>query len=209
MLRRSTAITCVLVFAMAAPAAAQNWETPTFFSPRPHDDIGVYLTKPESGDWGVQGIWRQSAGINLGVRGGIGGHSDDRSILIGAELFGPISLEGTERLWLAWVTGIGASFNGVTQLRVPLGVSAGFSIGVEDGAVITPYVHPRAALDIATFETADGDDETDTDFDVDVDLGADLELAGRWIIRVGYKVGGDDVIGFGFAFKTGRGVEVR
>jgi hypothetical protein len=209
MLRRSIGIAGAFVLAVASPALGQPWDTPTFFSPRPHDDLGVYVIKPEVGDWGVIGIWRQSAGINLGVRGGIGGNSDDRTVLIGAELYGPIAFEGTSPLAFAWVTGIGASFNGVTSLRIPLGVSIGASLGPEGGAVLTPYIHPRAALDISTFERADGDEETDTDFDVDLDIGADLDIAGRWVIRAGYKIGDNDTFGLGLGFKLGRGAEVR
>jgi hypothetical protein len=209
MLRRSIGVACALFVGIASPAFGQHWDTPTFFSPRPHDDLGVYALKPEIGDWGVVGIWRQSGTINLGVRGGIGSNGDDRTVLIGAELFGPLNLEGVSPLALAWVTGIGASFDGVTSLRIPLGVTVGVPLGPEGGAVLTPYVHPRAALDISTFERVDGDEETDTDFDVDVDLGADLDIAGRWVIRAGYKIGDNDTFGLGFAFRMGRSVEVR
>lgn len=209
MLRRSMGVAGALALAAASPALGQHWDTPTFFAPRPHDDLGVYAIKPEVGDWGVVGIWRQSAGINLGIRGGIGGGSGDRTVLIGAELYGPITLEGAAPLALSWVTGIGASFDGVTSLRIPVGVSVGAALGPEGGAVLTPYIHPRAALDISTFERADGSEDTDTDFDVDVDVGADLELAGRWVIRAGYKIGDNDTFGFGIGFKMGRGAEVR
>ncbi len=209
MLRRSIAVAGACALGLVSPAFGQAWDTPTFFSPRAHDDLGAYVIKPEAGDWGVIGIWRQSGGINLGVRGGVGGDSDDRTVLIGAELFGPLSFEGTSPLAFAWVTGIGASFDGVTSLRIPLGVSIGASLGPEGGAVLTPYIHPRVALDVSTVELANGEEETDTDFDVDLDLGADLDIAGRWILRAGYAIGDNSVFGIGLAFRTGRGVEVR
>lgn len=208
MLKRSFGLALCTAVLIAGPVQAQHWETPTFFSPRPHSDLGVYITKPENGDVGVQGIWRQSAGINLGVRGGIGGDSDDRAVLIGAELFGPIELQGADPVAIYWVTGIGASFNGVTSLRIPAGASVGLRLGPEGGFVLVPYVHPRVTFDLVTFEIAD-ETETETEFDVDVDIGADLELAGRWVLRAGYKVGGNDVFGFGLAFRMGRGAEVR
>lgn len=209
MFGRSTILASVLAMVAAGPVFAQPWDTPSFFSPRPHDDIGVYAINPEFGDWGVIGIWRQSAGINLGVRGGIGSTGDDRTVLIGAELYGPIEIQGARPLALSWLTGIGASFDGVTALRVPVGVSVGVPIGARDGFVITPYIHPRAALDFSTFEDADGDEETDTDFDVDVDIGADLELGTRFVIRAGYRIGDNDTFGIGIGFRTGRGAEVR
>ncbi len=207
MLRRSIGLAATFVLLAAGPGLAQSWETPTFFSPRPHDDLGAYIVKPDYGDWGVQGIWRQSAGINLGVRGGIGGRSGDRTVLIGAELFGPLSLEGTAPLSLYWVTGIGASIDGVTRLRIPVGVSVGVPLG-SGGTMITPYVHPRVAFDVKTSETANGD-ETDTDIEIDIDIGADFEIADRWVLRFGYRLGSNDVLGIGFAFRVGRGVSVR
>lgn len=206
MLRRMTGI--ALGLALAAPAAAQSWEAPTFFAPRPHNDLGVYLTFPDGGDVGVVGIWRQSSGINLGVRGGVGGYSDDRSILIGAELFGPVQLSAIEPLALYWVSGIGASIDGTTALRIPAGVSVGMAFG-SGNTVITPYVHPRVAFDLVTFETSDGDDETDTDLNFDVDIGADLEIGDRFIVRAGYTFGSVDVLGLGAAIRLGRTAVVR
>ena len=63
------------IFLLVLPAAgrAQHWETPTFFAPRPADDIGAYLVDTEGGDIGLAGIWRQSGNVNLGVRAD---HSD-------------------------------------------------------------------------------------------------------------------------------------
>lgn len=207
MLRRSAGLAAALVVLTAAAAQAQHWESPTFFSPRPHDDLGVYLIKPEHGDWGVIGIWRQSAGINLGVRGGIGGTSDDRTILIGAELFGPIALNAPP-LALSWVTGIGASFNGVTALRVPLGVSIGAPLGTDGGVMFTPYAHPRVALDVLAYDVGD-EEETDTEFNVDVDLGVDISITPQFAVKVGYTVGDRSVFGVGAAFRLGRGATVR
>jgi hypothetical protein len=198
----------LLAVGVATPAAAQSWEMPTFFAPRAHDDIGAYLIKPEFGDWGVVGIWRQSAGINLGVRGGIGGDSDERTILLGAELFGPLNITGIEPITMYWVTGIGGSFNGVTALRIPFGVSAGMRLGSEGALLITPYVHPRVAFDLFTIEVGD-EEETDTDFNVDLDLGADLELTRSIILRFGYTLDSNSTFGFGAGFRFGRGVAVR
>jgi opacity protein-like surface antigen len=208
MLRRSIGFAAALVITAASAAQAQHWETPTFFSPRPHDDLGVYAIKPEGGDWGVVGIWRQSGGINLGVRGGVGGPSGDRTVLVGAELFGPIALNAPP-LALYWVTGIGASFNGVTALRIPLGVSVGAPLGTEGGLVITPYVHPRGALDVFAFDNADNEEETDTEFNFDVDLGVDLAITPRFSLKAGYTVGDVSVFGLGAAFRLGRGAAVR
>jgi len=210
MLRRSTLAAAVMAVCSAAPAIAQQWDQPTFFSPRPHDDLGIYAIKPDLNDWGVIGIWRQSGGINLGVRGGMGGGGGgaDRTVLIGAELFGPLYV-GAAPLALYWVTGIGASFNHFTIGRIPAGISAGIVLGEGGSAVFTPYVHPRLAFELETAEI-DGEDETDADLEFDVDLGVDVELGQRFILRGGYRVGdAQDVFGVGIAIRLGRGAEVR
>jgi opacity protein-like surface antigen len=209
MLRRSTLAAAVMAVCTAAPAIAQTWDQPTFFSPRPHDDLGIYAIKPDLNDWGAVGIWRQSGGINLGVRGGIGGGGKgvDRTVLIGAELFGPLNI-GAAPLALYWVTGIGASFDGLTLGRIPAGISAGITFGEGGSAVVTPYVHPRVAFEVYTFDAEDS--ETETDFDVDVDVGVDVELGDRFILRGGYKIGDvQGVFGAGVAIRLGRGAEVR
>jgi hypothetical protein len=204
---RSILAALVLVAGVAVPAAGQNWETPTFFAPRPHDDLGVHLIKPNRGDWGVVGVWRQSGGINLGVRGGIAGPSGDRSILIGAELFGPLNVLGPDSpLGLYWVTGIGAGFNGVTALRIPLGVSLGLNLGTGN-VVATPYVHPRVALDIATYSVGN-DERTDTDLNFDADLGVDVQFGPSLVGRFGVSLDAE-VFGFGLAYRLGRRAVVR
>ena len=127
---RSGLIALMLGAAVTAPAAAQAWDNPSFFAPRAHDDVGLYLINPEGGDLGFTAMWRQSGNINLGVRGGIGGDSDNRIWLLGAELYGPLNLATGMPLLFAWNTGVGASFgDGYTAMRIPLGVSVGIDLG--------------------------------------------------------------------------------
>lgn len=193
----------------AAPAAAQeSWEAPTFFAPRSQDELGVYLTIPDDGAIGIAGIWRQTAGIHLGVRGGIGGRADDRTVLIGAELFGPLSINALAPLAAWWVTGVGASIDGSTMLRVPVGLSIGTSI-VVGRATITPYVHPRLAFDLTTFQNESDDDATGTALHFGADIGIDLQLGARYSLRAGYAAQGPGVLGIGTAIRLGRPVTTR
>ncbi|MGH7504077.1 MAG: hypothetical protein ACRELX_00425 [Longimicrobiales bacterium] len=205
--------TGILAFALAAvagPLEAQAWDTPSFFAPRAHDDVGAYIIKPESGDVGVIAMWRQSGNINLGVRGGIGGDSDGRIILLGAELYGPLPLTTTGLpLLLAWNTGIGAGFDGVTNLRIPLGVSVGVELGQGTGVSFLPYVHPRATFDLSAFERANGEEETETEFNFEIDIGADIQLGERWLLRAGASLAESEVFGVGLAYRIPRPVAVR
>lgn len=187
-MHKSISTFLILIAVSAAPAAAQAWDSPSFFAPRPGEDIGVFVTVPEEefGDIGVQAIWRQEGNLNLGVRGGFGGHSDNRSILLGAEFYGNLPVGGTYPINATWILGLGAGFDDdITALRVPLGVSIGTYLG--RGAMrIQPYVHPRVAFDLVAIDTG-GDEETETDFSFAIDIGADLDLSDTWAVKAGYS----------------------
>jgi hypothetical protein len=202
---RSVLAAGLLVILPSAPLAAQVWDSPTFFSPRPPEDIGIYVTMPDGGDTGIAGIWRQSGNINLGVRAGLNGDY----IHVGSEFYGPLGFLGPDSpILMSWVLGLGASFNGVTLLRIPFGVSAGLTLDA-GGAVITPYVHPRLALDVAIYDTGN-DEETDTDVNLPVDIGADVSLGESFVLKVGATLGDDrTTFGAGIAYRMSRRLIVR
>jgi hypothetical protein len=204
--------TALLAWSPAASAQVM-WDTPSFLGPRPADDIGVYAFRPEQvggagGDWGFLAIWRQSGNINLGVRAGIGGQSGAREVLVGAELIQPLALFGpASPLELAGTLGIGATLNSVTALRVPVGITAGFTIPLGT-MVLTPFVHPRLAFDLFAFDV-DGQEETETEFNVPVDLGAELQIGESIILRFGAALDDRTVLGLGAALRIPRRVVVR
>lgn len=203
-MRKGLLWAALLVLASTGQASAQAWDAPTFFSPRQHDDLGVYVIFPDGGDVGVEGIWRQSGNLNLGVRLGV----VDERVLLGAEFYNPIRLSQSPVL-LSWLLGFGATFgDNVTWLRVPFGVSLGANLGNPGGIHVTPYVHPRVALDVVAFDVGD-EEQTDTDVNFDVDLGADVLLSPAWTLKVGATVGESDAFGVGLAYRLQRRVVVR
>jgi hypothetical protein len=204
---------CALVICRA-DAFAQSWESPTFFSPRPHDDIGLYIVKAEDvDDLGFVGIWRQSGNINLGVRGGLAPGTFDW--LLGAEFYGPLNVLGPDSpLLLSWIVAGGAMFGGdgpgdsdATALRIPVGLSVGLNLGSANVA-ITPYVHPRLAFDLLAISEGD-DEETDTEINLDADLGADVQLGESLVLRAGVTIGDFTTFGAGLAYRIPRRVVVR
>jgi hypothetical protein len=193
----------------ATPAAAQHWDSPTFFSSAPPEDIGVYLTFPEGGDVGFMGIWRQGGSIGLGVRAGFTEFGDEGDILLGAEFYGGLGnlLSGIP-LEAAWYSGVGATFgDGVDLYRVPLGVSLGLPLGTE-GVRFRPYVLPRAVLDLVVFDDVEGDD-TETEVDFALDLGADVAIGERLILKLGSTLTDNQVFGVGITWRMTRGVAIR
>jgi hypothetical protein len=193
------------------PVAAQMvmWDTPSFLGPLPADDIGVYAFRPDFGDWGFAGIWRQSGNVNLGARVGLGGAPGARIVLVGAELSQPLRLFGPATpLEVSGTLGLGAGFNSVTSLRVPLGATVGLVLPI-GGARLTPYVHPRLAFDLHAWDANNGE-RTETELNVPVDLGADMQIGASFVVRFGASLDrGDTVIGAGVALRIPRRVEVR
>lgn len=202
----SSALTAVLLLAGAAPAAAQAWDVPSFFPPRPGEDVGLYLIDPSgSGDLGFAAIWRQEGNLNLGVRGGLAG-GDHFSL--GAEFHGPLDILGPgSPVLVSWILGLGATFNDVTMLRVPLGASVGLDINA-GRLQLMPYIHPRLAFDLFAFDVG-GEEETETEFNFEIDAGADLSLGPRFVLRVGATFGESEALGVGIAYRTGRRLIVR
>lgn len=209
---RDAVVAAALSGLMVTPAVAQNWDSPTYFAPRLHDDIGLYVIDTEGvSSVGMTGIWRQSGNLNLGVRGGVAPGTFDW--LLGVELYGPLDLGPTSPVLLAWIVGAGGAFGGgsedvdLTTVRIPAGVSVGLNIDA-GSATIVPYVHPRAAFDLR-IASSDGEEETDSEVNVDVDLGADVLLGERFIFRGGITLGESNSFGAGIAYRIPRSVTVR
>jgi hypothetical protein len=194
-----------LLAGSAGQAAAQPWDVPSFFSPRPGEDIGIYVVDMDgTDDLGVVGIWRQEGNLNLGVRAGV---LDGDHISLGAEFYGPIRGVNAP-IYMSWLLGVGGTFNGATWLRIPAGVSIGtiFDAGSLD---IMPYLHPRVALDYVSWDAPEGVDDSDSELNFDLDLGADISLGPQWVFRFGATVGDFDGIGVGIAYRMGRRLVVR
>jgi opacity protein-like surface antigen len=206
---RRLLLSAVLMLAGASSARAQAWDAPSFFSPRPGEDIGIYAFKLDSevgGGTGFSGIWRQSGNLNLGVRVGV--VEGDRW-LVGGEYYGNLSAL-TGPLLASWVVGFGGTFfDDVTVLRIPVGVSVGMNLGSGTGMSIMPYAHPRVAYDLTASDNAAGEEETVSDFSFAVDLGADIALGSSLVGRVGFTLGESNTFGAGIAYRMPRRVEVR
>jgi hypothetical protein len=205
MMRRggSAVLAGVLLLVSAARLEAQAWDAPSFFSPRSHDDLGLYAFVPEHGSWGVQAIWRQSGNLNLGVRAGLG----DDLVLLGAEFYGPLPLAASP-LMLAWQVGLGAGFNDRTLLRVPAGVSIGLDLGAEGSPQLLPYVFPRVALEVAAVDVGDRE-ETEVDLGFAIDLGADFTMSPEIVLRGGVTLADRSAFGVGVAYRMQRRIVVR
>jgi hypothetical protein len=95
--------------------------------------------------------------------------------------------------------------NDITFLSIPVGVSLGHRFPIEGTAMaITPYIHPRLALQYVSFDTPDGDN-SDTEVDIAFDIGGNLEFTPQLALRLSATFGDNDVLGLSLAW-TPRGL---
>lgn len=197
------AIAVILISLFVASEARAQYDTPSFLPPRPGDDIGIYLSDPEGADFGLQGIWRQGGNLNLGVRLGYLDRRDDGAIVVAAESWGLVARAGNQLpVDVAWTLGVGAAFDDNTVLEVPLGLTIGRVLQL-DQLTLQPYGHPRIALFIAP----DANDEVR--LRALFDLGVDAVVSDSWKLRVGATLGAIDAVGIGLAYSWTRGAVVR
>lgn len=202
-MKRTLVATAVLLIAAVTAAGAQDvptvWDTPTFMGPRPGSDLGIYLIDSDLGDIGLQGIWRTSEGTNLGLRLGFLDTPGDEVLSLGVETWGDIAVQDADfPLDLSWTAGAGAWVNGSTVVGVPLGVSIGRTIQVEDSDVsFQVYGHPR--LGIVFYENAA--DDLELDLGATFDIGADVHLGSGLAIEVAASLGDFDAVGIGLAWR--------
>jgi len=71
--------------------------------------------------------------------------------------------------------GLGVAVGSGTTWRLPVGVSAGHTLSLDEGMAITPFVHPRLSLD--------GCGRCRRDDDSQLTLGVDVDLGAQWRVR--------------------------
>jgi hypothetical protein len=182
----------------AVPLAAQTTGTPVFMAPyRAFDraEFGASLSDPGPG-FALEGFYRfGSRRWDVGVRGGFAdAKGSDAALLVGADARTRVldhtpdfPLDGALTLGVGLQTG-----NGATVGRVPVGVTFGRRVQLEDSEVqFVPYFHPVLA-------PVFGDTASDLDFALG--LGVDVTIGRRFEIRVSGALGDYEGIGISFSF---------
>lgn len=124
--------------------------------------------------------------------------------VVGFDAYGMLmSTSEGDRVDLAWSTGLGGTFGDhVTEVRVPIGITAGVGLTLAEGLTLYPYVYPRIGIDI------DLEGETEGDTGLTIDLGTDIGLGEHILLRLAGSVLDRPAWGIGLAWVRGPREEV-
>lgn len=127
-----------------------------------------------------------------------------RTAVFGAANLGKDLMRATREqpLDLLLTAGVGLSIaSGRTGFRVPFGVSMGHTFELDEGMAVTPFVHPRASIDLCSSCSSRGRSQTDVSLNFDV--GASFDFNRRLSARVAALFSGADQFGAGDAISVG------
>jgi hypothetical protein len=188
MLARHTLIALAALVVTAGTAAAQATGTASFNAPyRAFEkyEFGGTVSFNQGDATGLEGQLRLGyKAFDIGFRGGVLFNDFDDAILIGAEGRGRV-LTHNEQFPLdgAIIAGLGFAFNGGTIGNVPVGLSLGRRIDLEDSDIsLVPYVQPTG-----NFVFGEGTEE----FGFSLGFGLDARLSKFFDARVSAGFGTD------------------
>jgi opacity protein-like surface antigen len=196
---RKLTLLVAAVAGLVTQVNAQTVGTPVFMAPYrafTKSEFSATFSDPGAG-WALEGAYRYGSGkLDIGFRGGFwsvdSDANDDLRFLAGAEVRVRV-IEHTENFPLdgAFTAGVGGAFGDNSVGFIPLGLSLGRRIELEDSDVsFVPYLQPVIGF---TFG-----DNSDAIFALG--LGVDFKLSSRFDLRVTGGIGDIDGIGIGFAW---------
>jgi hypothetical protein len=186
-----------LYFAVAASssseAAAQSGGSPSFQPPSVTvRELNFGISRLEHGLASLIFQWREGVtprlqfGFDVGLSDGKG-RSVDNQLVVGGSLGWELARESADVPLDFLLTGgvfLGAGNYGV--LRIPVGLSVGHTFLLDGNLSLTPYAHPRLAI-----ESCKGCSVLAVDFDV----GGNLQLSRTLALRVSGVFGSSDAAG--------------
>ncbi len=148
-------------------------------------------------EWVPRRHWQLDAGL-VDRKG-----SDNLSLFVGGGIGQELTrARGDQPLDVLFTAGAGAAFGGgSTLLRIPVGVSIGHTFALDEGIAITPYVHPRASIDLAS--SGGRDNGSQSEVSLNFDLGVNIQVNKQFAVRAGAAFTGSEVAGAQDSFAIG------
>jgi len=196
-----------LVLALAVPVAAEAQAglypalQPTRVAEREYN----FALADYTGGSALIAQWREGLGdqrLQFTGEFGIGDGPGDATLILGGSMHVQLT-KATQELPFDMVLGGGIGVttgNGVSLLRIPVGVAIGHRFPLEGRYAITPFVHPRISINRASAGNV-----SNTETDIDLDIGAGFELNEQMQIRLAAVLGDGSGVGISFAW-TPRGL---
>jgi hypothetical protein len=186
----------LLTLFAAAPLAAQAYNYPSLQTPR-IVDREYNFAAASAGNAGTSLLFQWREGLNADwqftLEGGLASPKGaDTRVLVGGGLAWQWMRATADMPFDLAVTGEAGLSSGSshTVVRIPFGVVAGHTFVLDNGNQLTPFVHPRLAIDNCS---ACGG--TTTKLDVDVDVGVNYEITEQVGVRVAGMLGGTSYVG--------------
>lgn len=195
----------VAALTLAGSAAAQETGTPVFKSPYrtfTSSEVGATLSDPGGQGWALEGFYGYGHDRwDIGFRGGFLDTPGQTRVLLGASARTRV-LQSSQSFPLdgALTLGAGLNLNGGTVALLPIGISLGRRVMLENSDVtFVPYVHP---VMIPAFGNGIGDDGGDSNIFFALGLGVDIKFTNSLDVRVSGALGDSpwDGVSVGLAF---------
>ena len=147
--------------------------------------------------WAPRRHWQLDAGL-IDRKG-----SDNLSLFVGGGIGQELAhARGDQPLDVLFTAGAGVAFGGgSTVVRLPVGVSIGHTFDLEQGMALTPFVHPRASLDVASGGGRDGGSQSAVS--LNFDLGLNLQVNRQFAVRAAAAFTGSELAGAQDSFAVG------
>ena len=202
---RLLAAAAALAVVPAGEAAAQAANYPAFQPPMIVErefNFGV-----GDGDYGTSVVfqwregWSSVSQLSLDV-GILDPDSDDADVqlLLGGGFARQLTRASQDMpLDMLFTAGAYLSVSDPVRFQIPVGLSVGHRFELDGQFAITPFVHPRVALEYC----GDCGGESETDLGVMFDIGGDFEIGRNLSLRAGIVLGDDsrEAIGISLAWR--------
>lgn len=200
----------LIALVSASPLAAQAYNYPALQTPR-IVDREYNFAAATAGNAGTSLLFQWREGLNtdwqFSLEGGLASPKDHNTRVIAAGGLAWQWIRSTADMPfdVAVTGGAGlSSGNGMTVVRIPVGAAVGHTFKLDNGNELTPFVHPRLAMDFcsgANGQFTPGGTfiapacSSSTKLDVDVDVGVNYEITPQVAIRLAGMLGGTNYLG--------------